>query len=450
MNTKKDLKVILSLVLLVVAIIFLKQDCYAKDTEYKIELGKTVKRTLRDNGDDDTSHIYTYSASGKRKFKYTIKIKNIKIYDDYDYDSFDTFSSEGNCLNILLLDERLEGYAWDKTKYDCKNGESLSYQKTVTTNGDISLYISNYWGIESFDYELTVEDTALQITAISIPSKLKVTVGKTQKIKMSKISPSNGALSTVTWKSSNTKIATVNSSGTVTGKKKGTCTISATLKNGKTYKCNVTVSNPAPSLKWTSYDISLGSSFTNKLNYAEKKVTWSSSDKKIATVSSSGKVTGKGIGKCYINAKCNGKTYKCKVEVYRLDPNFTAYISSYNTRNNYFAVKIKNHGKKSLIIHSSKACAYDADYKSYDRNLKFSGKTKDITIKAGKSATVKFYVIGTTTWPDIDDKWIRYYFTYNGKKYYASVNSSISDTCYKDGKTWYYTYWKDVGPEEDW
>ena len=43
------------------------------------------------------------------------------------------------------------------------------------------------------------------------------------------------------WSSSDTKIATVSKKGKVKGKKKGTVTIKCKAKNGKTYKCKVTV-----------------------------------------------------------------------------------------------------------------------------------------------------------------------------------------------------------------
>lgn len=45
------------------------------------------------------------------------------------------------------------------------------------------------------------------------------------------------------------------------------------------------------------------------------KVKWSSSNTKVATVSSRGLVTGKGNGTVYITAKIHGKTAKCKVTV---------------------------------------------------------------------------------------------------------------------------------------
>jgi uncharacterized protein YjdB len=44
-------------------------------------------------------------------------------------------------------------------------------------------------------------------------------------------------------------------------------------------------------------------------------VTWTSSNKKVATVSSKGKVTAKGAGTCTIKLKTNGKTYSCTVRV---------------------------------------------------------------------------------------------------------------------------------------
>ena len=115
------------------------------------------------------------------------------------------------------------------------------------------------------------------------------------------------------WKSNDKNIATVNKNGKVVAKKKGTTTIVATTKNGKTYKCKVTIKNV--SLSKTKVTLEKGKSVTLKLN-GSKVVKWSSDNKKIATINSKGKIVAKGVGTTTIKAKAkNGKTYKCKVVV---------------------------------------------------------------------------------------------------------------------------------------
>lgn len=115
------------------------------------------------------------------------------------------------------------------------------------------------------------------------------------------------------WKSNDKNIATVNKNGKVVAKKKGTTTIVATTKNGKTYKCKITVKNV--SLSKTKVTLEKGKSVTLKLN-GSKVVKWSSDNKKIATINKNGKVVAKGVGTTTIKAKAkNGKTYKCKVVV---------------------------------------------------------------------------------------------------------------------------------------
>ena len=51
------------------------------------------------------------------------------------------------------------------------------------------------------------------------------------------------------------------------------------------------------------------------MNGTSKKVTWSSSNKKVAAVSTKGKVTAKKKGTAIITAKVSGKKYKCKITV---------------------------------------------------------------------------------------------------------------------------------------
>ena len=123
-------------------------------------------------------------------------------------------------------------------------------------------------------------------------------------------------VSSVTYKSSNTKIATVNSkTGTVKGIKAGTVTITATSGKLKaTYK--LTVKNPTFTLTKSSATIAKGKTTTIKSKAAPAyKVTYISSNKKVATVTSKGVVKGIRKGKATITVKCNGITKKFVVTV---------------------------------------------------------------------------------------------------------------------------------------
>ncbi len=60
-----------------------------------------------------------------------------------------------------------------------------------------------------------------------------------------------------------------------------------------------------------------GQSFTLKIKGSKKKAKWSSSNKKVATVSSKGKVKAKTAGDATITAKVANKSLKCKVVVKR-------------------------------------------------------------------------------------------------------------------------------------
>ena len=59
----------------------------------------------------------------------------------------------------------------------------------------------------------------------------------------------------------------------------------------------------------------VGDKYTLKITGTSKKVKWKSSNKKVATVNSKGKVKAKKKGTATITAKVGGKKYKCKITV---------------------------------------------------------------------------------------------------------------------------------------
>lgn len=122
---------------------------------------------------------------------------------------------------------------------------------------------------------------------------------------------------TVTWKSSNTKVAVVDSKGVVTAKAAGTANITATL-NGKTATYKVTVKN-AMSINKTAVTVYVGgtpASYTLKATSAiGGTVKYATSNKSVATVSSKGVVTAKKAGIAVITATAGKAKITCKVTV---------------------------------------------------------------------------------------------------------------------------------------
>ncbi|MFT8314004.1 MAG: Ig-like domain-containing protein, partial [Clostridium sp.] len=139
------------------------------------------------------------------------------------------------------------------------------------------------------------------------------------------LSSSNSPYQPITWKTSNSRVATVSSMGQVITVGPGTAVISATA-GGKTAKCTVTVSNPVPvksiSLNKTALNLSLGSMdnlYANILPFEANgsSVIWKTSNSKVATVSYNGVVKAIGLGKATITATTQdgSKSVSCSINV---------------------------------------------------------------------------------------------------------------------------------------
>ena len=115
-----------------------------------------------------------------------------------------------------------------------------------------------------------------------------------------------------TYKTSNKKVAKVTSSGKVTGIKKGTATITVT-NNGVSKKFKVTVKNPK--LNKSKLTLKKGKSFKLSIKGKVGNTKFTSSDKKVATVSKKGNIKAKKKGKATITVKTNGMKLKCKITV---------------------------------------------------------------------------------------------------------------------------------------
>lgn len=172
----------------------------------------------------------------------------------------------------------------------------------------------------------SVYPTGVKLNATSV----SVDPGKTYSLKAT-ISPSNASEKSVYWTSSDTSIATVSSSGVVKGVKPGKVTITCTTRaNNKKATCTVTVKPIKVSkvtLNMSSLKLGYGKTYTFKAtvspsNATNKKLVWKSSNTKVVTVNSAGKIKAVGAGKAYITCKPadggNGKGAVCLVEVEKI------------------------------------------------------------------------------------------------------------------------------------
>ena len=178
--------------------------------------------------------------------------------------------------------------------------------------------------------------SAITVTKIPVGS---VTVAPTSKALFvtqtfaltATVRDSTGAIVTdrvVTWGSSNTSVATVSSAGLVTAVAPGTATITATSET-KSGTSTITVSLvPVASVAVSPTSAGIRITATTQLTATTldsiggvltgRVVTWSSSDPTVATVSSTGLVTGVAVGTATITATSEGKSGTSSIAVSKI------------------------------------------------------------------------------------------------------------------------------------
>ena len=154
---------------------------------------------------------------------------------------------------------------------------------------------------------VVVPPTSISVTPTSMTFTREYEINQA----MATVLPENATDKTITWASSNTNVAEVESDGSITAISNGTCVITATNSKGYKATINVTVDIAPTNITLDKNDITLtkvNQTATIKANVLpssanNKSVTWTSSNPSVATVSSSGVVTAKTMGQAIITAK---------------------------------------------------------------------------------------------------------------------------------------------------
>lgn len=238
----------------------------------------------------------TVTTSGLHELEYTIEPANASI-QDLEWESTDA--------------------AVAKVQYSSGRYVLYAYKNGTTT---ITATATDGSGVTA-SCEVTVNiNYPVQGISLNHDAKTFTKAGETLQLTAT-IYPDSATNKTVTWKSSDKTVATVDESGLVTAVGNGTANITATTEDGNyTATCKVTVEIPELTLSLDKTELTLTQTeeqqkLTATVSDPEEKVTWLSSDPFVATVTRDGTVTAIANGTATITASAGDKTVSCTVKV---------------------------------------------------------------------------------------------------------------------------------------
>lgn len=158
---------------------------------------------------------------------------NGKAFQAYDLSLLPSGSTASGPFTLTI--GQPEGYASSATLY----GANASALTTAYADNCFTASLSALGPVALINVKEATGGT--EVTSVKLnKTTLSLEAGKTGKLSAT-VRPDSAADKSITWSSSNTDVASVSSSGTVTAKKAGTAVITATATNGKSASCTVTV-----------------------------------------------------------------------------------------------------------------------------------------------------------------------------------------------------------------
>lgn len=195
---------------------------------------------------------------------------------------------------------------------------------TAVSDGKATITVTTVDGGFTDTCEITVEPLrnveGISLDVTNVTLKLGESIVLTPAI-----APQNASNKNVTWKSSNTNVATVDWQGKVYAKGIGNAVITVkTEDGGYEATCQVTVEPikvTGVTLNSNNKTLKIGDKVTltaivEPINATNKNITWTSDNTSVATVDSKGIVTAVGLGSAIITAKTEDGGYTASCEVF--------------------------------------------------------------------------------------------------------------------------------------
>ena len=264
---------------------------------------------------------------------------------------------DGNTVNAVISDDMLGSYDMKKL-----GKQTISVQ----------------YGGKKVSFDIDVKEIFASSIKLS-QSKIDVEKGKTYQLKAT-VYPTNTTNQKLTWTIEDSSIATVNSSGEITAKSAGTTTVWVSTENGKVASCIVNVKVLTVKLRISPNTITLKEGQSIQLKTvispvdSTEKVTWRSTNSKIAKVDQIGKVTALKSGETTIYATTDNLSYwtGCYVQVKKASTNSRNISVSKTVIKKVSALK-----KKKALIKYKKVKGASNYQVQYSMKKNFAGaKTK--------------------------------------------------------------------------
>ena len=183
-------------------------------------------------------------------------------------------------------------------------------------------------GVQGADKSCTVSVAPIPVSSVTLDkSTAEMKSGETLALHAT-VLPEDATDRSLSWRSNNTAVATVNADGLVTAKAVGSATITATANDGSGKKatCRVTV---IPTLvnevivSPSTLELEVGNTTTLAVavlpaTATNKVLSWTSSNTAVATVNNNGEVSAVGLGTAIITATAtdgSGKSGSCQLTV---------------------------------------------------------------------------------------------------------------------------------------
>ncbi len=326
----------------------------------------------------DTS-VATVDEKGKVTFKNTGKVTiSAQSKDNPLLIAYCTFTIRSQVSGISLDDTEIEMYSGENRRLSYmispsnatnKNVTWTSFNTSVVTVDNTGMLVAKGAGMtqvmvmtdEGAYYDICTVTVKQQATGVKMSyTEISLNVGEFFDMEVT-VSPADSTEASLLWESLHTNIATVSSTGRITGRSVGTATVMVKTPNGVTSFCTVKVLDPVLSLELdqTEITIDVDESFVidpifKPAKPSNMEVIWSSNNEDVAEVDEFGEVTGIAGGTAVIICESVDGGYRafCLVEVIEAVVEITLSPDTYRLgvgKTYPLTASISNHGTATDI-----------------------------------------------------------------------------------------------------